>query len=112
VISDVANPFFAELAGEIQRAAAAEAFPPYSAIPTRTPMFRTNICRRLLAGSRVDGVILVPAAAMTAGLEAAGQAKARLVFSGPAGGDGRSERGGPSSRELPGGPKWRVERGG
>jgi LacI family transcriptional regulator len=80
VISDVANPFFAELAGEIQRAAAAEGFSTVLCNSDEDADVQDEYLRTLLAGSRVDGVILVPAAAMTPGLEAAGHAKARLVF--------------------------------
>nr|WP_163568020.1 LacI family DNA-binding transcriptional regulator [Fodinicola feengrottensis] len=80
VISDVANPFFAELAGEIQRAAAAEGFSTVLCNSDEDAGVQDEYLRNLLAGSRVDGVILVPAAAMTEGLLAAGKAKARLVF--------------------------------
>ncbi|WP_163507337.1 substrate-binding domain-containing protein [Fodinicola acaciae] len=80
VISDVANPFFAELAGEIQRAAAAEGFSTVLCNSDEDARVQDEYLQTLLAGSRVDGVILVPAAAMTAGLEAAGKSKARLVF--------------------------------
>jgi len=80
VISDVANPFFAELAGEVQRAAASRGFSTVLCNSDEDAQRQDEYLHALLAGSRVDGVILVPASAMTAGLEAAGHAKARLVF--------------------------------
>ncbi len=80
VISDVANPFFAELAGEIQRAAAAKGLSTVLCNSDEDAQRQDEYLQTLLAGSRVDGVILVPVAAMTAGLESAGKAKARLVF--------------------------------
>jgi LacI family transcriptional regulator len=79
VISDVANPFFAELAGEIERAAAASGFSTVLCNSDENAGRQDDYLASLLAG-RVDGVILVPTAAMTAGIESAGKAKARLVI--------------------------------
>lgn len=79
VISDVANPFFAELAGEIERAAAARGFSIVLCNSDENAGRQDDYLASLLAG-RVDGVILVPAASMTPGIESAGKAKARLVI--------------------------------
>ncbi len=80
VVSDVANPFFAELAGEIQRFAEARGFSIVLCNSDEDARRQDEYLHSLLAGSRVDGVMLVPAAAMTPGLEAAGTARSRLVF--------------------------------
>lgn len=80
IISDVANPFFAELAGEIQRAAAHAGFSIVLCNSDEDPDRQDEYLAGLLAGSQVDGVILVPTDAMTPGLRAAGAARARLVL--------------------------------
>ncbi len=80
VISDVANPFFAELAGEIQRAASGAGYSVVLCNSDENPRRQDDYLARLLAGSQVDGVILVPTVAMTPGLRSAGAARARLVL--------------------------------
>lgn len=80
VISDVANPFFAELAGEIQRSAAAAGYSLVLWNSDEDPARQDACLSSLLAGSQVDGVMLVPVAAMTPGILAAGAAGARLVL--------------------------------
>lgn len=80
VISDVANPFFAELAGEIQRIAAAAGYSLVLCNADEDPERQDAYLSSLLAGSQVDGVMLVPTAAMTPGIRAAGAAQARLVL--------------------------------
>lgn len=80
VISDVANPFFAELAGEIQRSAAAAGYSLVLWNSDEDPGRQDACLSSLLAGSQVDGVMLVPVAAMTPGLLSAGAAGARLVL--------------------------------
>jgi len=80
VVSDVANPFFGELAGEIQRSAVRRGYSLVLCNSDEDVQRQDEYLQSLLAGSRVDGILLVSAAAMTPGLEAAGHAKARLVF--------------------------------
>lgn len=80
VVSDVANPFFAELAGEIQRAAARAGFSIVLCNCDEDAARQDEYVRSLLAGSRVDGIILVPTAALTPGLRMAGEARERVVF--------------------------------
>lgn len=80
VISDVANPFFAELAGEIQRIAAAAGYSLVLCNSDESSERQDAYLSTLLAGSRVDGVLLVPTSAMTPGIRAAGAAQANLVL--------------------------------
>ncbi|HEX4250643.1 MAG TPA: LacI family DNA-binding transcriptional regulator [Pseudonocardia sp.] len=80
IVSDVANPFFAELAGHIERTAAAEGYSVVLCNSDEDPQRQDGYLSSLLAGSRVDGVLLVPAEAMTPGIRAAGAAEANLVL--------------------------------
>lgn len=80
VVSDVANPFFAELAGYIQRSAAKTGYSIVLANSDEDPTKQDAYLSSLLAGRQVDGVMLVPVAAMTPGIEAAGAARAKLVL--------------------------------
>jgi LacI family transcriptional regulator len=80
VVSDVANPFFAELAGQIERIAAAEGYSLVLCNSDEDAGRQDGYLSSLLAGSRVDGVILVPTEAMTPGIKAAGAAGANLVL--------------------------------
>lgn len=80
VVSDVANPFFGELAGEIQRSAAGRGYSLVLCNADEDAGRQDDYLRSLLGGSRVDGVLVVSAAGMTPGLEAAGRTRARLVF--------------------------------
>ncbi|HEY2204383.1 MAG TPA: LacI family DNA-binding transcriptional regulator [Pseudonocardia sp.] len=79
VITDVANPFFAELAGQIERNAAAAGYSLVLCNSDEDPRRQDGYLSSLLAGSRVDGVILVPTSPMTPGIQAAGAAGANLV---------------------------------
>jgi len=80
VVSDVANPFFAELAGDIQRSAATAGYSLVLANSDEDPGKQDAYLSSLLAGRQVDGVMLVPAAGMTPGIAAAGAARAKLVL--------------------------------
>lgn len=80
VVSDVANPFFAELAGAIQRAAARRAYSVVLCNSDEDPDKQDDYLSSLLAGRQVDGVIVVPTAAMTPGLRQAGADGARMVL--------------------------------
>lgn len=80
VVSDVANPFFAELAGEIQRAAAKHAYSLVLCNSDENPDRQDEYLSNLLAGRQVDGVIVVPTSAMTPGLREAGASGARMVL--------------------------------
>jgi LacI family transcriptional regulator len=80
IVSDVANPFFAELAGEIQRAAARHKYSLVLCNSDEDAERQDDYLAALLAGRRVDGVIVVPTAAMTPGLRHAGDTRARMVL--------------------------------
>jgi LacI family transcriptional regulator len=80
VVSDVANPFFAELAGHIERTAAAHGYSVVLCNSDEDAHRQDEYLAGLLGGSQVDGMILVPANAMTPGIRAAGVAKAKLVL--------------------------------
>jgi LacI family transcriptional regulator len=80
VVSDVANPFFAELAGAIQRAAATSAYSVVLCNSDEDPDRQDEYLVNLLDGRQVDGVIVVPTSAMTPGLRRAGAAEARMVL--------------------------------
>ncbi|HEY3684999.1 MAG TPA: LacI family DNA-binding transcriptional regulator [Streptosporangiaceae bacterium] len=95
VVGDVANPFFAELAGEIQRAAARAGFSIVLCNCDEDAARQDEYVRSLLAGRQVDGIILVPTAALTPGLRMAGAARERVVFLDrplEVAGDGEAER--------------------
>ena len=80
VVSDVANPFFADLAGAIQRAAARFSYSLVLCNSDEDPDRQDEYLLNLLAGRQVDGVIVVPTAAMTPGLVRAGVTGARMVL--------------------------------
>jgi LacI family transcriptional regulator, galactose operon repressor len=80
VVSDVANPFFAELAGEIQRAAAKRAYSIVLCNSDEDPDRQDEYLSSLHAGRQVDGMIVVPTSAMTPGLREAGASGARMVL--------------------------------
>jgi LacI family transcriptional regulator, galactose operon repressor len=80
VVSDVANPFFADLAGQIERIAAAEGYSVVLCNSDEDPNRQDSYLSTLLAGSQVDGMLLVPTEDMTPGIKAAGEAGARLVL--------------------------------
>ncbi|MCW2722427.1 LacI family DNA-binding transcriptional regulator [Pseudonocardia sp.] len=80
VVSDVANPFFAELAGRIERIAGAQGYSVVLCNSDEDAERQDGYLSRLLAGSQVDGVMLVPAGGATPGIFAAGAARARMVL--------------------------------
>lgn len=80
VVSDVANPFFAELAGEIQRAAARRSYSIVLCNSDEDPQRQDEYLSSLLAGRQVDGMIVVPTAAMTPGLRQAAAGAAKMVL--------------------------------
>lgn len=80
VVSDVANPFFAELAGAIQREAAGRSYSLVLCNSDEDADRQDEYLSSLLAGRQVDGVIVVPTAAMTPGLRQAGASGARIVL--------------------------------
>lgn len=80
VVSDVANPFFADLAGAIQRAAAKSSYSLVLCNSDEDPDRQDEYLLNLLDGRQVDGVIVVPTSAMTPGLHRAGAAGARMVL--------------------------------
>jgi LacI family transcriptional regulator len=80
IVSDVANPFFADLAGAIQRAAADSSFSLVLCNSDEDADRQDEYLLNLLAGRQVDGVIVVPTAAMSPGLRRAGLNEARMVL--------------------------------
>jgi LacI family transcriptional regulator len=80
VVSDVANPFFADLAGQIERIAAAEGYSVVLCNSDEDAHRQDAYLSTMLAGSQVDGMLLVPAEDITPGIRAAGEAGARLVL--------------------------------
>jgi LacI family transcriptional regulator len=80
IISDVANPFFAELAGQIERTAASRGYAVVLCNSDEDATRQDAYLSSLLAGSQVDGVILVPVEQMTPGIRAAGKSGAKLVL--------------------------------
>jgi LacI family transcriptional regulator len=80
LVSDVANPFFAELAGQIERIAAAEGYSLVLCNSDEDSHRQDSYLNSLLAGRQVDGMLLVPTEDMTAGIRAAGDAGARMVL--------------------------------
>ena len=80
VVSDVANPFFADLAGAIQRAAARFSYSLVLCNSDEDSDRQDEYLLSLLAGRQVDGVIVVPTAAMSPGLVRAGVTGARMVL--------------------------------
>lgn len=80
IVSDVANPFFGELAREVERHAGESGYAVMLCNSDEDAARQDDYLLDLLAGSRVDGVLLVPASSATPGLRAAGAAKAKLVI--------------------------------
>ncbi|TWE09301.1 LacI family DNA-binding transcriptional regulator [Rudaeicoccus suwonensis] len=79
IVSDIANPFFGELASEIERHAEEAGYSVTLCNSNEDPARQDNYLLNLLAGSQADGVLLVPTSSTTAGLRAAGAAGARMV---------------------------------
>lgn len=80
VVSDVANPFFAELAGRIERIAAAQGYSTMLCNSDEDGRRQDSYLAGMLGGSQVDGVILVPADETTPGIQNAGRSGANLVL--------------------------------
>lgn len=80
IVSDAANPFFGELAREIERRARDAGFALMLCNSDEEPARQDDYLTDLLGGSRVDGVLLVPASSVTPALRAAGTSKAKLVI--------------------------------
>ncbi len=80
IVSDVANPFFGELAREVERHAGESGYAVMLCNSDEDAARQDNYLLDLLAGSRADGVLLVPASSATPGLRAAGASKAKLVI--------------------------------
>ena len=80
IVSDVANPFFGELAREVERHAGELGYAVMLCNSDEDASRQDDYLLDLLAGSRVDGVLLVPASSATPGLRAAGASKAKLVI--------------------------------
>jgi LacI family transcriptional regulator len=80
IIGDVANPFFAELAGEVERLAVREGYSVMLCDSDEDSDRQDAYLSKMLAGSQVDAVMLVPTAAMTPAIRAAGQDARRLVL--------------------------------
>jgi LacI family transcriptional regulator len=80
IVSDAANPFFGELAREIERHARESGFAVMLCNSDEDATRQDDYLLDLLGGSRVDGVLLVPASSVTPGLRAAGAARAKLVI--------------------------------
>ena len=103
IVSDVANPFFAELAGDIERTAAAEGYSVVLCNSDEDANRQDDYLSSLLAGSQVDGVMLVPTEAMTPGIRA-GRRQPRptwCCWTGPIDVRGRGAAATPAAR-LPG----------
>lgn len=80
IVSDVSNPFFGELAGEIERQAGAAGYAVMLCNSDEDTERQDEYLRELLVGRRADGVILVPTSASTAALRSAAATKAKLVI--------------------------------
>lgn len=80
IVSDVANPFFAELAGEIERMAAREGYSLMLCNSDEDAERQDVYLSNMFAGSQVDGVMLVPTAAMTAEIRRAGHDTRKMVL--------------------------------
>ncbi|RNI19519.1 LacI family DNA-binding transcriptional regulator [Flexivirga caeni] len=80
IVSDVANPFFAELAGTIERQAAHEGYSLILCNSDEDVARQDDYLLNLLAGSQVDGVLLVPTASTTPGLRALAASGAKIVL--------------------------------
>jgi len=80
IVSDVANPFFAELAGAIERQAAHEGYSVILCNSDEDAGRQDEYLLNLLAGSQVDGVLLVPTSSTTPGLKAVASSGAKVVL--------------------------------
>lgn len=80
IVSDVANPFFAELAGEIERMAAREGYSLMLCNSDEDAERQDVYLSNMFAGSQVDGVMLVPTAAMTPEIRRAGHEARKMVL--------------------------------
>lgn len=80
IVSDVSNPFFGELAGEIERQAGAAGYSVMLCNSDEDVERQDEYLRELLAGRRADGVILVPTSSSTAALRSAAANRAKLVI--------------------------------
>lgn len=80
IVSDVANPFFGELAGAIERKAAREGYSVMLCNSDEDANRQDNYLLNMLAGSQVDGVLLVPTSSTTPGLRAVAGSGAKVVL--------------------------------
>jgi LacI family transcriptional regulator len=80
IVSDVANPFFGELAGAIERQAAHEGYSVVLCNSDEDADRQDNYLLNMLAGSQVDGVLLVPTSSTTPGLRAVANSGAKIVL--------------------------------
>lgn len=80
IVSDVANPFFSELAGAVERICATAGYSVMLCNSDEDESRQDWYLHELLAGGQADGVLLVPASSMTPGLRTAGSDGAKLVL--------------------------------
>lgn len=80
IVSDVANPFFGELAGAIERQAAQEGYSVILCNSDEDAGRQDDYLLNMLAGSQVDGVLLVPTSSTTPGLRAVAASGAKVVL--------------------------------
>lgn len=80
IVSDVANPFFAELAGAIERQAARDGYSVMLCNSDEDADRQDDYLLNMLAGSQVDGVLLVPTSSTTPGLRAVASSGAKVVL--------------------------------
>lgn len=80
IVSDVANPFFGELAGAIERQAEREGYSVILCNSDEDADRQDDYLLKMLAGSQVDGVLLVPTSSMTPGLRAVASSGAKVVL--------------------------------
>jgi LacI family transcriptional regulator len=80
IVSDVANPFFGELAGAVERQAAREGYSVILCNSDEDADRQDDYLLNMLAGSQVDGVLLVPTSSTTPGLRAVAASGAKVVL--------------------------------
>lgn len=80
IVSDVANPFFGELAGAIERQAARAGYSVILCNSDEDADRQDEYLLNMLAGSQVDGVLLVPTSSTTPGLRAVAASGAKVVL--------------------------------
>lgn len=80
IVSDVANPFFGELAGAVERQAAREGYSVILCNSDEDATRQDDYLLNMLAGSQVDGVLLVPTSSTTPGLRAVAASGAKVVL--------------------------------